>query len=104
MHAHSFQILKKQSRQADPVPVGEYTVLDQEESPRLSEHKVMNLIALLNGQPQGLLDLGADLATRLVYQRVPSDDGKERIIFKTLGYEGVSTENALLTFMEEGAL
>lgn len=104
LHAQSYQILKKKEPREDPVPVGEYTVLDQDESAQLSERKVINLIALLNGRPQSLLDIGADITTRLVYQRVPSDDGKERIVFRTLGFEGVSSENALLTFLEEGVL
>lgn len=84
-------------------PVGEYTVLDRDEAPALSEAKVRNLITLLNGgaaQP-----LGEQTGSRLLYHRLPGGDADphQRILFHTYDGAGVSTENALLT-LQKGVL
>lgn len=102
LHPRAFQILKRTGQARDTQPVGDYTVLDLSEDLGLAERKVINLVALLNGRENNLMDVGDGLDTRLLYQRIPSDDGQERIMFRTLGYSGVSVENALLTLRDEG--
>lgn len=98
VHARSFQILRYPAQGfADAEPVGDYTVLDLKEEPALSEQKIMNLVALLNGR-KALMQLGHETGTRVLYNIVSrdDDDGYARILFYTLGREGVSIENALL--------
>jgi hypothetical protein len=89
----------------DPVPVGDYTVLDSGEDPGLSEKKVMNLISLLNGR-KNLMQLGHETGTRVLYHVVSmrDDDNKARILFYNLGREGVSVENALFRLEADDAL
>ena len=97
VHPHGFQILRYPNGMgSDPVPVGEYTVLDLNEAPELSEKKVMNLIALLNGR-KALMQLGHETKTRVLYHVVSEEDedGKFRVLFYHLGQGGVSVENAL---------
>lgn len=97
VHARAFQILKyKEGRQDGPVPVGDYTVLDSNEDLALSERKVMNLVALLNGR-KALMQLGHETGARVLYHLLPEtdEDGKQRVLFYHLGQEGVSVENAL---------
>lgn len=79
-----------------PAVVGDYTVLDTHEDMTLSEKKVINLIALLNGR-KNLMDLGHTTGTRVLYRIVTEkdDEGKARVVFYNLGKEGVSVENAL---------
>lgn len=77
-------------------PVGDYTVLDPNEDIKLSEKKVMNLIALLNGRKR-LMDLGHETKTRILYRIVSERDeeNKSKVLFYNLGEQGVSIENAL---------
>lgn len=101
LHSHSFVILKQLEQSGQYEPVGDYTVLDQDEEPVLSEKKVMNLVALMNDSDE-VMDLRRETKTRLLYYRAPSDDpSKVRIIFYALGSQGVSTENAVLSLEEE---
>lgn len=82
--------------QADPTPVGDYTVLDPAEDLKLSEKKIMNLISLLNGRKR-LMDLGHETKTRVLYKIVSERDeeNKSKIIFYNLAETGVSVENAM---------
>ncbi len=91
---HSFEILKKSA--GDIVPVGEYMVLDTAEDPALTEKKMMNLVALMNGHT-ALIDAGVS-GRRLYFHVAPAtgDDGRRQIIFRERGAEGVTYENALL--------
>ena len=103
IYARHFMILK---RNADDgfVPVGDYTVLDVHEPPALTEKKLVNLVNLLNGSDQ-LIDLGAETKSRMLYH-VVSHDGpptRKRVMFYTLGDQGVSMENALFSMQEETA-
>ncbi len=97
VHPRGFMILKfAEDRSREPVPVGDYTVLDAHEDIKISEMKVMNLVSLINGR-KNLMDLGHETGIRTLYQIVtPKDDeGKARVVFYNLGKEGVSVENAL---------
>lgn len=103
VHPRGYMILQyPETLQAEPVPVGDYTVLDTAEDPALSEKKVMNLVSLLNGR-QNLMQLGHETGTRILYHLVSErdDDDKTRVLFYQLGREGVSMENALFR-MEAG--
>lgn len=95
-HTHSFMILRHAADRPDYVPVGDYTVLDQSEDPAVSEKKLINLMTLLNGG-DGLIELGEQTKSRLLYHVVPQDDqSKTKIVFYALGEQGVSRENAVL--------
>ncbi len=101
MYDHSFVILKQLEEGESYEPVGDYTVLDLDEDSMLSEKKVMNLVALMNDSDD-LIDMRKETGTRLLYYKAPTDEpNKTRIIFYTLGAQGVSTENAVLS-LEEG--
>ncbi len=100
LHARAFQILRRSANSNDMQPVGDYTVLDLSEDQGLSERKVINLVALLNGRSD-LMDIGHDSGVRLLYQRIPAESGFERVMFRTLGEKGVSVENALLSIAED---
>lgn len=98
VNPRAYMILKYKGTLAGETEVaGDYTVLDAKEDPALSEKKVMNLIALMNGR-KALMQLGHETGTRVLYHVVSEkdDDGKMRVLFYQLGAEGVSVENALL--------
>ena len=92
----AFLILKKDENIEMERPVGDYTVLDKEEDVALSEKKVMNLIALLNGRKR-LMDLGHETKSRTLYQILTKSDeeNKAKVLFYKLEGQGVSKENAL---------
>ncbi len=97
----SFLICKKEADGALH-PVGDYTLLDREESVALTEKKVMNLITLLNGGSD-LMPLGEETKTRLLFHRKPraEDSARSEVIFYTYSGEGISKENAILTLEGE---
>ncbi len=97
VHGRGFLILKQQASGQEPVPVGDYTVLDKEEEPVLTEKKLMNLVSLLNGRKH-LMELGHETGIRILYHIVKEKDeeGRIHVLFYKLGQEGVSVENALL--------
>jgi len=98
VNERAFLIVKKPEVAAEPVPVGDYTVLDKEEDLSLSEKKVMNLVSLLNGRKR-LMQLGHETKSRVLYNVLTegSSDEKAKVMFYNLGKEGVSVENALFT-------
>ncbi len=102
LHEASYLLLKQNEATGAYVPVGDYTVLDREENPALSEKKVMNLVTLLNGRDD-LIELGEETGTRMLYHPTPRSDGEERtkIVFYSWEGKGVSKENALLTIEED---
>jgi hypothetical protein len=99
VNERAFLIVKKPEAQAEPIPVGDYTVLDKEEDLKLSEKKVMNLISLLNGRKR-LMQLGHETNSRILYNIVSEKDeeGKTKVLFYKLEQQGVSKENALFRF------
>lgn len=103
VHPRGYMIFRHaRDERSDPHPVGDYIVLDTNEDPALSEKKLNNLISLLNGR-KALMQLGHESGTRVLYSLVSEcdDDGKMRILFYTLGHEGVSVENALFRLERE---
>jgi len=101
---NSFQIFMYRDEKADYEPVGDYTVIDLDEDPDLSEKKIMNVISILNGK-EDLMQLGNLTQTRVLFTIVPkkSDDDPTKIIFRNHDGEGTSEENAVLT-IEKGVL
>lgn len=99
---HSYQIFRWIDYKEDYEPVGEYLLLETDEDPELTEKKVMNVIALLNGKEGGLLDLGELTKTRVLFNVVPKKDENDptKIIFRNHGGEGTSEENAILTLIK----
>jgi len=102
VNERAFLIVKKEDQ--NPVPVGDYTVLDKEEDIGLAEKKVMNLVSLLNGRKR-LMELGHETKSRVLYQIVSERDeeNKTKVLFYHLGREGVSKENALFRLEAEEA-
>lgn len=104
----SFQILMfcqvGKTGQGKYEAVGDYTVIDEDEDPSLSELKVENVIGLLNGQ-DGIKELGSLTKTKVLFTIVPkkSDDEPTKIIFRNHDGKGTSEENAVLT-IEKGVL
>jgi hypothetical protein len=96
----AFQLFKTQTGQEE-IHIGDYILLDQREDEALTERKMVNLVALLNGR-QEVMDLSTETNSRLLYQVLsPSDNGAARILFRIYEGEGVSSENAILTYREE---
>ena len=92
----AFLILRRENIEQEPVPVGDYMVLDTQEDLSLSEKKVMNLVSSLNGK-ETLVPLGEGTSSRTLFHLVTDRDeeDKAKIIFYQLEEEGVSKENAL---------
>lgn len=95
--ARSFLICRKE-QSGDVTPVGDYTILDDNEDLRLAERKVMNLVMRLNGEKQ-LAQLGEQTRSRLLFhvKPRPENDPRTEIVFYTQSGRGVSKENAILT-------
>ncbi len=104
VNERAFLILKKQDEEKEAVPVGDYTVLDQDEDIALAERKVTNLVSLLNGRKR-LMQLGHETQSRILYNIVSEkdEDNKMKVLFYKLEQEGVSKENALFRLASEEA-
>ena len=104
VNERAFLILKKEEAAPEPIPVGDYTVLDRDEDISLAEKKVMNLVSLLNGRKR-LMDLGHETKSRILYHIVSEKDeeNKTKVLFYKLEQKGVSKENALFRFECEEA-
>jgi hypothetical protein len=104
VNERAFLILKKQDQAKEPIPVGDYTVLDKDEDIILAEKKVTNLVALLNGRKR-LMQLGHETQSRILYNIVSEKDeeNKMKVLFYKLEKQGVSTENALFRLASEEA-
>jgi hypothetical protein len=104
VNERAFLILKKQDQAKEPIPVGDYTVLDKDEDIILAEKKVTNLVALLNGRKR-LMQLGHETQSRILYNIVSEkdEDNKMKVLFYKLEKQGVSTENALFRLASEEA-
>lgn len=96
LYERSFLIFKADA------PVGDYTILDEEEDRTLAEKKMMNLIRRMNGSSD-LIPLGEITKSRLLFHRKPKLDPHDRteVVFYTYNGKGVSKENAILTIEGE---
>ena len=92
LYERSFLIFKADA------PVGDYTILDEEEDRTLAEKKMMNLIRRMNGSSD-LIPLGEITKSRLLFHRKPKQYPHDRteVVFYTYNGKGVSKENAILT-------
>ncbi len=97
---HAFQIFQWKEDKADYEPVGDYTLIDTEEEPELTEKTVMNIVTSLNGRAERVLDLKNLTSERLLYNIVDNEDAEESnlvtIMLRTHDGMGVSKENAVL--------
>ncbi len=102
--SRGFQVFMYKRNKGSYEPVGEYTVLDADESDELSEKKIINIISLLNGR-KTLIDLGNLTQTRVLFNIVDkqNEDDPTTIIFRSHDGSGPSTENAVLV-LEKGIL
>ncbi len=94
--------MRRRDAMSDPMPVGDYMVLDRDEAMSLAEKKVMNLISALNGKNK-LLQLGEETKSRQLFHLINdgSDGHKIKVVFYSHTGDAVSKENALLQ-LEEG--
>lgn len=99
---HSYQIFQYKKEKQDYEPVGEYVVLDTKEDIEITEKKMINLVAILNGK-QGLIDFKNLTNERILYNIVSDtpENINQKVIFRTYDGSGVSRENAVLT-IEKG--
>ena len=104
VNERAFLITKALDDMTEPVPVGDYTILDKEEDVALAEKKVTNLVSLLNGRKR-LMNLGHETQSRVLYHIVSEKDeeNKTKVLFYDLKEKGVSTENALFRLDHEEA-
>ena len=100
--SRAFQIFEFQEEKKSYEPVGDYTLLDLEEAPDITEKKVINLISIMNGK-QNLIDFKNLTNERILYNIIPitADSKQQKVVFRTYDGSGVSKENAILT-MEKG--
>ena len=98
VNARAFMIMERDDVLNDPKPIGDYTVLDKDEDLSLSEKKVKNLLFLMNGKKEKLLDLGEEATGRTHFQVIDEKDrdNNMKIMYYVQKREGVSKENALL--------
>ncbi len=97
---NAFQIFQWKEDKSDYEPVGDYTLLDTEEDPELTEKTVMNIVTSLNGRTERIIDLKNLTSERLLYNIVDNKDAEESnlvtIMLRTHDGMGVSKENAVL--------
>lgn len=99
---HAFQIFEYKAAKEEYEPVGDYTLIDLDESLDITEKKVANLIALMNGR-KPLIDFKNLTKERVLFTINTNDENAENetILFRTYDGNGVSKENAVLT-IEKG--
>lgn len=99
---HSFQIFGLRVGREDYDMIGEYTLIDMDEDIEITEKKLMNLIAYINGKDK-FIDFKDVTKQRVLYSAVPTekDDVNQKVIFRTYDGDGVSKENAILV-IEKG--
>ena len=98
---HAFQIFQWKEDKGDYEPVGDYTLIDLDEDPELTEKTVMNIVSSLNGRTDRVLDLKNLTSERLLFNILTNEDDTEEsdfvtIMLRTHDGMGVSKENAVL--------
>ncbi len=108
LHAKAFQIMKQQKGK-EALPVGEYVVMDKNETAEITNRKVALIQKLLNAPPEKRR-IYTGGRQHVAFQRlgVRSDkDNPEQILFYTVkkGYDGekIYKESGLLSFSKEEA-
>ena len=102
---NKYEIVRASNSQIEPDIIGHYKPLEEEESAALTERKLQNLVALMNGRNK-LAQLGHITGCRILYHVMndASADEGTRILFYNVGPEGTSQKNALLHLYTEGVL
>ena len=99
---HSWQLFQLKEERGDYEPVGDYVVIDTAEPAEITEKKMANLAAIMNGR-KGLVDFTNLTGTRVLFNIVPEtfESNRQKVVFRTYDGAGVSKENAVLT-IEKG--
>ncbi|MGH1456060.1 MAG: hypothetical protein ACRBDI_04715 [Alphaproteobacteria bacterium] len=94
----AYQIFEYMPDKEDYEPVGDYVLLNKDESPELTDKKVFNFITLLNKKKE-LIDISNLTTTRLLFTVIPEEQSKDqtKIILKDYDGSGVSKNNAVIT-------
>ncbi len=94
----SYQVFEFNHTLNDFEHVGDYVLINKDESREITEKKVMNLMTLLNGK-KDLIDLSNLTNTRVLYTVVPEarSGNQTKIIFKDYDGSGISKDNAVFT-------
>ena len=100
--ARSYFIYQFKDDKGDYEPVGDYTVLDLEEEPELSEKRIANLMSALNKKKRSL-NLSSLTNARILFNIIPRkpEDTHQKVIFRTYDGTGVSSENAIMVIEKE---
>lgn len=98
---HAFQIFQWKEEKGDYEPVGDYTLIDLKEDPEVTEKTVMNIVTMLNGRSERVIDLKSLTSERLLFNILTNEDDAEEsdfvtIMLRTHDGMGVSKENAVL--------
>jgi hypothetical protein len=98
---HAFQIFQWKEEKGDYEPVGDYTLIDLKEDPEVTEKTVMNIVTMLNGRTERVIDLKSLTSERLLFNILTNEDDAEEsdfvtIMLRTHDGMGVSKENAVL--------
>ncbi len=106
LHKRGFQIVRTE-KEAAPVPVGEYIVLDKNEPAQITQKKVALIQKFLNSTEDRKKQFSGK-RQHVAFQRLgvkSEEDAPEQILFYTItkGQNGEKTykENGLLTFSKE---
>lgn len=93
----SYFISQYKPDKGDYEPIGDYTVLDLEETLELTEKRLMNLMAVMNKRKR-TIDLSTLTNSRILYTIISMkpEDTDQKIIFRAHDGTGVSQENAIL--------
>lgn len=93
----SWQILELKHK-GQYEPAGEYTLVNHDEDPEITEKKVANVVKLLN-RKKDLEDLQSLTKARVLFTVVPEaqSPNQTKIIFRDYDGSGVSKDNAIFT-------
>lgn len=94
---HGFQIFELKDEKGDYEPVGEYTLIDLDEPLDITQQKVSNIVALMNGRKR-LIDFKKLTEERVLFHIVTDNSPEninEKVIFRTYDGDSVSKDNAV---------
>ncbi|MGH1404724.1 MAG: hypothetical protein ACRBDL_10820 [Alphaproteobacteria bacterium] len=94
----SYQIFEYDFHNGKYNHVGDYVLINQEESREITKKKVINLMTLLNGKDD-LIDLSSLTKARVLFTVVPEarSGNQTKMIFKDYDGSGISKDNAVFT-------
>ncbi len=94
----SYEIFEYDFKKGDYAHAGDYVLTNKREKPEVTEKKLINLMALLNGKDD-LIDISNLTDTRVLFTLVHEAQAGDqtKIILKDYDGSGVSKENAVFT-------